>query len=163
MGGTNNCVTTPLIAPYGRPGSACKPGPACLLNSNLKGRIDKMELVLGRSSARNVYTWQVTGMFPGNVEHTDSCHTAGSCVDMAINASSPNPEQVANFIANIDVRIGPNFFYEVANETRKKQLVDYMSSRPKDLGYSTLKDKVKTKDEIKSTRFTGEHAHVRYP
>lgn len=64
--------------------------------------------------------WQITEAWPPTINHQDTCHQTGTCVDAAV--TNPTAANINNFYASAQ-KNGLNASFEVQNQATKDQLI----------------------------------------
>ncbi len=181
--GCDNCVSLNKAVPQKPPGQGCvarlpsepatTSGP-CVVASGIAPRLYKLALAL-KEAPYNL-DWQVTEMIPATATHKDDCHKlntsqTGQCVDAALR-STHSTLNIIKFFTAISKIVGPNFQWEVADQSDKTALSNdidkYVRSRPPS-EFSLTSDQINSfitqlQSKIKVVNYaTGEHAHINYP
>jgi len=103
--------------------TATPAGGTCQVSPTIMGRLEQTHDNLGDAGIN----YQITEMWPPTTSHLNTCHQAGTCVDLAIrdsagNPTSPNGTTVNGaFTAIKDAGLKP--VYEVSTDTRKNELI----------------------------------------
>lgn len=113
----NNCVTIGVPV---APGNVCSGGGSCTINGELNSKLVNLNSAYSGD-------FEVTEAWPPTVDHRDSCHRLGTCVDIGLGLQrnrSPqnNPQNIINFI-NAANSSGLRAVFEVPNAQQRNNLI----------------------------------------
>lgn len=125
--GTNNCganckESQTFGFPQKAPGAGCQ-GSTCYIDPALGQLLETINKNLGNTGrSADKYAWIITEMTPPTVNHLDSCHGNGTCVDASIIGLSSNPTnadaiRIITLLSQLDNTPGITYEYEACGST----------------------------------------------
>ena len=106
-----------------KPGSckASAQGQTCQVDSELNTKLSSLNAAI-IGDGKTGY-WQVTETWPPTVNHKNSCHNAGTCVDANLLGSARGSTNDIKYFIQKSEAAGLRPVYEVQNDVRKDQLL----------------------------------------